>query len=275
MNDTNANIADFKSKFNGENKDVIRFVFDIQRYESITNFQDPNTLFSNVYNALPPWIQQKFAQDKQTTIQTQRDALSDPPTAEQAAAAEKYTVDSMQQFFIRNWHPTVKRGNIFRILYTIRMRWNENPRTVVDRVSTAVQYAAKTIELINGVGGEEMQAIGDDDITTLLANVFCVTNNTAHNNNQGGLNYLMQKLVRDKKPQYASGASPAATKFQPYYDIAEKIVADISGRWYAGDKKYEIKYYDPQPLPLWETVIKKPTKSPTFCTFCTKVIVKY
>lgn len=44
--------------------------------------------------------------------------------------------------------------------------------------------------------------------------------------------------------------------------IAERIVSDISGRWYAGDKKYEIQYYDPQALPLWETVIKPTPTQP-------------
>ena len=260
MADSNANIAEFKSKFNGENKDVIRFIFDIKRYDQITDFQNPNTLFSNIYNTLPPWIQQKFAQDKQSILYAQAHALPQDADAQQQLDATVYSVESMQKFFIRNWRPTCKRSNIFRILYSIRMRRNENPRAVVDRISTAVGYATDTIRLINETGGEQMQEISDDDITTLLAHVFCNTNNSPTYNNQGGINELMQKLVRSKKPLYASVAVPPAviaTAFTPYYTIAETIVADISGRWYAKDKKYEIQYYDPQALPLWETVIKK------------------
>ena len=103
MADTNANIAEFKSKFNGENRDVIRFVFDIQRYEAITDFQSPNALFNNIYNVLPPWIQQKFVEDKTNTVIQQQQALpAQDATAEQIDAASRYTMDSMQQFFIKN-----------------------------------------------------------------------------------------------------------------------------------------------------------------------------
>jgi len=248
MADSNANIAEFKSKFNGKNKNVIRFVFDIKRYEQITDFQNVNTLFSNVYNQLPPWIKLKFAQDKQATILQQQAALTNDSTLIDKQNAEKYTVDSMQKFFIRNWRPTCKRSNIFRILYSIRMRRNENPRHVVDRVAIAIEYATRTIQLINGTGGEQMQEISDDDITTLLAHIFCNTNNTATYNNQGGINYLMQKQVRARKPVYSSvmvlGAA-AATTFTPYYTIAEAIVSDIAGRWYASDKAYEMQHYYP------------------------------
>ena len=62
MADTTANVASFTSKFNGENKAVIRFVFDIQRYESITEFQSTNTLFiGSSFMSLPSQMQIKFA----------------------------------------------------------------------------------------------------------------------------------------------------------------------------------------------------------------------
>ena len=261
LHDSNANIAEFTSNFNGENKHVIRFIFDIQRYEQITNFQNPDTLFTNIYNKLPPWIQHKFAQDKVNTIDRQQATLAENATELEKIEANKYTVEQMQKFFIKNYRPTCKRTNIFRLLYSIKMRYNENPRTVVDRIATAVGYAKKTIRLINECGGEQMQTISDDDVTTILANIFCNTNNCAAYQNQGGINLLMQKAVRKAKPAYESTAVPPnrPVLLKKYYEIAEEIVSNVAGKWYAKDKRYEMKYYDPQPLPLWETIIKKPT----------------
>ena len=260
LHDSNANIAEFTSKFNGENKHVIRFIFDIQRYEQITDFQNPHTLFTNIYNKLPAWIQYKFAQDRTNTITTKVNTLTEESSEQEKLDANKYTVEDMQRFFIRNYRPTCKRTNIFRLLYSIKMRYNENPRTVVDRIATAVQYAEKTIKLINDCGGEQIQTISDDDITTLLANIFCNTNNCTHNHNRGGINELMQKAVRKAKPAYSSVPTDTApVLFSKYYEIASQIVSDTSGKWYARDKHHEIRYYDPQPLPLWETVVKKPT----------------
>ena len=252
LHDTNANIAKFTSKFNGENKDTIRFIFDIERYEQVTNFQHPHTLFTNVYNALPEWIQYKFAQHRQEVLKLQDLILTDQSTDKERADAKVYTVESMQHFFVRNYRPTCKRSNIFRLLYSIRMRYNENPRVVVDRIATAVDYAQKTIKLMNAAGGEQMQKITDDDITGVLANTFCIKNNSPAERNQGGINKLMQREVRKTKAKYTS-----AEKFKAYYKIAESIVSDVAGMWYARDDLHTIKYYDPQPLPLWETIIKK------------------
>ena len=253
LHDSNANIAKFTSKFNGENKDTIRFIFDIERYEQVTNFQHPHTLFTNIYNALPEWIQYKFAQHRQEVITLQNMLLTNESTDEEKATAKIYTVESMQHFFVKNYRPTCKRSNIFRLLYSIRMRYNENPRVIVDRIATAVGYAQKAIAFMNAAGGEQMQEITDDDITGVLANTFCIKNNSPAEHNQGGINKLMQKEVRTKKAKYTS-----ATKFKVYYQIAEKIVSEVAGMWYARDERHTIKYYDPQTLPLWETIIKKP-----------------
>lgn len=51
MHDSNANQAKFTSKFTGDCNETIRFVFAIQEYEDVTNFQHPDSLFISIYNA--------------------------------------------------------------------------------------------------------------------------------------------------------------------------------------------------------------------------------
>ena len=253
MHDTNANQAKFTSKFNGNIKYTIRFIFDIQRYEQITNFQSPDSLFVNVYNSLPPFIQNKLAADKVNVIETQKRALPDDPSPEDIDKAAIYTTLSMQKFFMRHFRPKVTRGNIFRQLLAIRMRYNESPRQTLDRAVTAIKYARKTITLLNAAGtGKAMAGILRADITDILTTIFCTKNNNPTENNQGGINKMVQKQFRQQELSYEHVA-----KFTPYYTLIDSIVTKVSGAYYAGDEQYHFHHYDPIPLPMWETPVTK------------------
>ena len=257
MHDNNANSAKFTSKFNGDNRDTIRFIFAIQRYEDIANFQNPQSLFINIYNALPPHIQVEFAEDKNAVIDQQRDALDNNSTAEDRRQATIYTSASMQNFFMRDYRPTITRGNLFRQLHKIRMRKNENPRLVIDRMVQAIKYAKRTIELMNDTDttGEEIQKIHHADITELFTRLFC---STLDGEELGEINKLMRKQFRIHKPKYAN----ARKAYTPFYTVAETVVSELSTQWYSKDKDYKIIHYDPIPLPLWEATTTKIKKEP-------------
>ena len=87
--------------------------------------------------------------------------------------------------------------------------------------------------------------------TELFIHVFSTTNNNQKERNQGGINGLMQKVIKRNEPRH---------KIEDWLQCAEKIVAQVGGPYYAHDKKCEIHYYEPQRLTLWET--SKPTEIP-------------
>ena len=133
------------------------------------------------------------------------------------------------------------------------MRFNENPREVLDRAVTAIGYAKRTIKLFNDTGvGLSMQKIRPDDITHILTSIFCINNNNARDKNEGGINALVQKTVRTKALHYT-----AENKFTPYYTEIDAICASIGGVHPAGDAKFRYQHYDPMPLDLWETPVPK------------------
>ena len=260
MADNNKNQVQFKSKFDGNVKDTIRFIFDIGRYETIANFQSPESLFINIYNTLPSFIQNKLSADKISVISTQQSELDDNASAEDKAQAAIYSTASMQKFFIKHFRPRVTRGAIFRQLLSIRMRYNENPRQTMDRVATAVNYAYSTIKLLNDDdSGVPLSPLQSTDITELLNTIFCIKNYSDAENNRGGIN----KLVRDAwREQQGKLAFTGITKFKPYYDIIDKIVSKCTGALYAGDKDFILQHYNPISLPMWETPAVKSTPTP-------------
>ena len=252
FHDSNANMAKFKTTFNGDCNDTIRFVFAIQGYEEITNFQDPNSLFINIYNSLPHHIQVEFGADKNNTITRQQNALDNNSTDQDIKNAAIYSSESMQEFFVRNYRPTIQRSTIFRHLHSIYMRRNENPRAVIDRMVAAIQYAKATIDLLNRTNpnqNDDMAAITDGDVTELLSRLFC-----SNNSNPGQINILVQKKFRSEKPRYDENNGG----FTPFLTIANNVVADLGTVYYAKDSNYKIQHYEPLPLPLWETPRNKP-----------------
>ena len=257
MHDSNANQAKFKSKFTGDCNETIRFVFSIQQYNDVTNFQHSDSLFINIYNSLPHHIQVEFSADKTNVIAAQENALDENSNDDEIAQAAIYSSDSMQQFFVRNYRPTIQRGKIFRQLHSIYMRYNESPRAVIDRMVAAIEYAKATIDLLNRTNpdqNDQIANITDADITELMGRAFCSSNNTNNQTGAGQINLLMQKKFRTDKPRY----DHATTGFTPFYTIANAIVADLGTMWYARDPKCKIQHYEPLPLPLWETPRTKP-----------------
>ena len=97
---------------------------------------------------------------------------------------------------------------------------DRNPREVLDRVVTAISNAKKTIKLYNSAGiGISLDKIRPTDINHILTTVFCTKNNSTEEKNDGGINGLVQKTVRNQELQYAT-----ATKYNPWYTAIDAII---------------------------------------------------
>ena len=216
----------------------------------MTQFKSPDSLVNTIYDALPEHIQEKFIVDKIAVVTKQIQALPENPTAEQKENAQIYTTEHMQKFFIRHYRPKITKQNIMRQLLAIRMRYNENPRDALDRVVQAVQYATNTINLLNETGtGQPMAKLTNDEIDIVLNNVLAVKNNCTAENNQGGINHLVQKRFRDSDIVFDNKVG-----FPPFYRFIDKLIEKIQSRRYAQDPRYHYQHYEPIPLPMWETV---------------------
>ena len=248
MHDQKSSSARFTSHFNGNTKNTIRFIFAIQRYDTISRFMDPDSLFHAVYNNIADHIKPRFAGNKATVVTRQKAALTAESSDTDKEKAAIYTLNSMQKFFMKHYRPSITHGNVFRELKSIRMRYNENPRTVLDRVVTAISNARHTIGLYNNAGvGIPLGKITHDDRTHILTTVFCTKNNSKYEKNDGGVNALVQKTVRQKELQYKS-----PERYNPWYTAIDAICAKVGGVHYAGDELYKYVHHDPQVLPLWD-----------------------
>ena len=259
IHDTKTGAAKFTSRFNGNTKDTIRFIMAIRRFDLVSKFLDPDSLFIAVYNNVSDTIKSRFSADKVQVITRQKAALNNNPTDIERENAAIYSVTSMQKFFMKHFRPSITRGNIFRQLLDIRMRYNENPREVLDRTVTAIARAKQTIALYNDAGiGIALDKIRATDINHILTTIFCTKNNSTDEKNDGGINALVQKQVRNQELQYVT-----ATKYNPWYTAIDAICAKVGGPLYAGDTRFKMVYHEPQILDLWESPNRsKPKPTP-------------
>ena len=256
MHDNRAsNVAPFQHKFNGDQAHTIRFIFALQEYAATSDFQSPNALFQAVYKNLSSPVQVGFAEDRSRIITEQKTTLTEQSTAEEKHAANTYSVQDMQKYFIQNYRPSINRAQIFGNLYKIRMRYNENPKAVLNRVKTAVSWAKRTIDLLNETTTlSKISRIQRHDITELLIKVFVIWNNTQKEGNQGAINRLIQKTFRAEELTYTT-----EDKYKQFDDAVKSVVNKVGGIYYAQDPNYRFKHYDKIRLPLWETPTHKPT----------------
>ena len=130
MHDQKKHITKFKSHFNGDITKTIRFIFDIYRYSEITNFKDPHSIFTHIYNALSENIQGRISVDKHNVVlaqiaEEQQLANDDDENETNTIPAEKYeeaqiySIESIQAFLISIFRPSITRSNIFAALKSI------------------------------------------------------------------------------------------------------------------------------------------------------------
>ena len=65
MHDTTALKVKFNSYFDGNTKNTIKFIFAIQRYQDVSRFVNPNSLFTAVYNNVADKLKQDSHHIKQ------------------------------------------------------------------------------------------------------------------------------------------------------------------------------------------------------------------
>ena len=249
LHDNTAQKAIFDDKFTGNINDTIRFIFAIERYAQISNFQDPHSSFTQIYNALTTPIRVRIAEDRVAYIKNALDKLEDDASeAEKLKASKNYPLAAIKSFLITNYRPSMNRCRIIGQIRRIRMRYNENPVDAVNRAVTALTYASDTIKLLDSApGAVKLGDITKTEKQQLLMYVFCDMNYNLEQKNHGGINEEMREIARKEKLDH---------DVERWKKAANTVVQKIRSPYYATDPELQYVWYPPIPLPLWETVTK-------------------
>ena len=104
------NPAEFKAKFTGENREVLPFVFEIDKFCKINRLDDEGIKFQRIFNTLETHFQNLFIED-------------------QADDAE-LTIKLFKKWLIKKFPPPPIKHEWLHKLKSIKMRKNEDPKLV-------------------------------------------------------------------------------------------------------------------------------------------------
>ena len=198
----------------------------------MNQFVQKETVFHHVYNTLSNTMQAGLIQHTKILADIQ----------EEEEKTQINTIETIIDYLINTYRPSINYGNIFKQLHLISLRENENPYLVYTRVITALRYAKETIELLNKDSTDQIETITKEAKQQLLIRIYCTKNCT--NNNNGNINKLTAKRVQASKPK----------TLKDWYTLMKAISNDINSPFFNGNSDNKIKSYEPILLPLWEYI---------------------
>ena len=158
--------------------------------------------------------------------------------------SKSWGIPKIEEYLMRNYRPPLSRDDIKNSLSAIRMRRNENPSVVVERLFYGVKMARESITLMNktGAANNELMKYSTSDRQDLFIRCF-VTENYIENDNDGQINKKMQQEVARKQPQ----------TMDDWKAVARTVMEKVQSPFSVTRKDYQIEHHPVIPLPIWET----------------------
>ena len=176
------NPVPFKAKFTGENREVLPFIFEIDKYVKINGLTDKGIQFRRVFNALEIHYQNLFMED-------------------QDANAE-LTVDLLKSWLIKKFPPPPMKHEFLFKLKSIKMRKNEDPKLVFDKFKTILKRIDAATDYINTTRDQDarVRVVSNEQILDALTAIFIRNNNSSKFDNDGLINQKVVQFIYRKNP---------------------------------------------------------------------------
>jgi len=176
------NKAEFTAKFSGNHRDVIPFIFEIDKFLKVNGLSDPGIRFRRIFNTLDLHYQNLFMEDQQNDA-----AL---------------TVELLKRWLIKKFPPPPMKHEFLFKLKSIKMRKNEDPKLVFDKFKSILHRIDKAIEYINQNRDQGKVAdVSKEQAVDALSAIFIRNNNKSKFGNDGKINKTMVQYIGRKNPK--------------------------------------------------------------------------
>jgi len=176
------NPAKFTAKFTGQNREVLPFIFNIDKFIRINGLTDKNVQFRRIFNTMDSHFQDLFIEDQDYD--------------------EELTVELLVSWLISKYPPPpMKHEWVFK-LKSIKMRKNEDPTLVWNKFQTLLKRINKAIEYVNKGRDDEskMKRVSREQKVDALQAIFIRNNNCQKYDNQGEINKKIVNHLYSKNP---------------------------------------------------------------------------
>jgi len=193
----------FTTKFTGNHRDTLKWCHDVDMYLDTHLLQlDDQYAFRQIFKTLPSEIQSFYM------LQIRAIKVNDNRNAAQVLEEkkQKMTPQALKEFIVRHYPPMQSRVDFIKRMKRIRVRRDEDPVIVWNRLvamSTEVDSAIETINL-SLPEGKKMAVISANDKFEICCSIFIHNNNKAHFQNNGEINAATVATITKEDPQSAN-----------------------------------------------------------------------
>ena len=224
------NQAQFTAKFTGQNREVLPFVFEMDKFVKVNGLTDPGIKFRRIFNTLESHYQNLFIEDQ--------------------AADATFTVELLKTWLIKKFPPPPMKHEWLYKLKSIKMRKNEDPKLVYDEFSTILRRVDAAIKYVNKNRSDRgrVRRVTDEQILDALTAIFIRNNNVSKLGNDGIINQKVVQFIYRKNP----------TTYEHWKNIFKDIQSQLIPDCFKSLREYQYTTYPSNPSDY--DVYKKPSK---------------
>ena len=176
------NPAEFTAKFSGQNRDVLPFIFEIDKFVKVNGLTDEAIKFRRIFNTLDGHFQNLFMEDQDRNA--------------------NLTIELLKTWLISKFPPPPMKHEWLFKLKSIKMRKNEDPKLVFDKFQTILTRVDDAIDYTNANRSRvaRMRGVTNEQIIESLTAIFIRNNNQSKFGNDGIINQKAVNFIYRKDP---------------------------------------------------------------------------
>ena len=177
-----SNPAEFTAKFTGQNRDVLPFIFEIDKFAKVNGLTDEGVKFRRIFNTIDIHFQNLFMEDQDENAEL--------------------TVESLKTWLISKFPPPPMKHEWLFKLKSIKMRKNEDPKLVFDKFQTILSRVDDAIDYTNKnrTRAGRVRGVTNEQIIESLKAIFIRNNNQSKFGNDGVINQKVITFIYKRDP---------------------------------------------------------------------------
>ena len=177
-----SNPAEFTAKFSGQNRDVLPFIFEIDKFVKVNGLTDEAIKFRRIFNTLDGHFQNLFMEDQDRNA--------------------NLTIELLKTWLISKFPPPPMKHEWLFKLKSIKMRKNEDPKLVFDKFQTILTRVDDAIDYTNANRSRvaRIRGVTNEQIIESLTAIFIRNNNQSKFGNDGIINQKVVSFIYRKDP---------------------------------------------------------------------------
>ena len=174
--------AEFTAKFSGQNRDVLPFIFEIDKFVKVNGLTDEAIKFRRIFNTLDGHFQNLFMEDQDRNV--------------------NLTIELLKTWLISKFPPPPMKHEWLFKLKSIKMRKNEDPKLVFDKFQTILTRVDDAIDYTNENRSRvaRIRGVTNEQIIESLTAIFIRNNNQSKFGNDGIINQKVVNFIYRKDP---------------------------------------------------------------------------